>query len=47
MYFSGRITLLSYVISLCMTLVFTVSISFGMRPKLHRIDMAESLKSIE
>ncbi len=47
MYFSSRITVLSYLLSLLMTLLFTFGISFGMRPKLHKIDMAESLKSIE
>ena len=47
MFFPGRVTALSYVVSLCVTMLFTFGISLGMRPKLHKIDMAESLKSIE
>ena len=47
MYFSSRITALSYAAALCVTMLFTLGISFGMRPRLHKIDMAESLKSIE
>lgn len=47
MFFACRIAPLSYVLSLCMTMLFTVLISAGMRPRLRRIDMAESLKSIE
>lgn len=47
MTFACRIAPLSYLISFVMTLLFTVIISLGMRPRLRRIDMAESLKSIE
>lgn len=47
MTFACRIAPLSYFISFVMTLLFTVIISLGMRPRLRRIDMAESLKSIE
>lgn len=47
MNFASRIAPLSYLISFVMTLLFTLVISLGMRPRLRRIDMAESLKSIE
>lgn len=47
MTFACRIAPMSYVISFAMTLLFTVMISAGMRPRLRKIDMAESLKSIE
>jgi len=47
MFFATRIEPLSYFISFAMTLLFTTVISFGMRPRLRKIDMAESLKSIE
>ncbi|MDE7219047.1 MAG: FtsX-like permease family protein [Oscillospiraceae bacterium] len=47
MTFACRIAPASYLISFAMTLLFTVVISMGMRPRLRRIDMAESLKSIE
>ena len=47
MTFACRIAAVSYVISFAMTLLFTGLISMGMRPRLRRIDMAESLKSIE
>ena len=47
MTFACRIAPLSYLISFAMTLLFTVVISAGMRPRLRKIDMAESLKSIE
>lgn len=47
MTFACRIAPASYGIAFAMTLLFTVLISTGMRPRLRRIDMAESLKSIE
>ncbi len=47
MTFACRIAPLSYVISFLMTMAFTLVISLGMRPRLRKIDMAESLKSIE
>ena len=47
MTFACRIAPVSYGISFAMTLLFTLLISFGMRPRLKKIDMAESLKSIE
>ena len=47
MFFACRIAPLSYAIAFAMTMLFTVAISTGMRPRLRRVDMAESLKSIE
>ncbi|MDE7262643.1 MAG: FtsX-like permease family protein [Oscillospiraceae bacterium] len=47
MFFASRISPLSYLISVALTLLFTTVISLGMRPRLRKIDMAESLKSIE
>ena len=47
MFFACRIAPLSYLLSLCMTMLFSLAISLGMRPRLRRIDMAESLKSID
>ncbi len=47
MFFACRITPVSYLLSLGLTMVFTAVIAVGMRPRLRRIDMAESLKSIE
>ena len=47
MSFRNRITPLSYVIAFVLTIVFAVGVSFVMRRKLDRIDMAESLKSVE
>ena len=47
MFFACRISLWSYAISFLMTMLFTVLISAAMRPRLRKIDMAESLKSIE
>lgn len=47
MSFACRILPVSYLISFAMTLLFTMVISLGMRPRLKKIDMAESLKSIE
>ena len=47
MFFACRISLWSYAFSFLMTMLFTVLISAAMRPRLRKIDMAESLKSIE
>ena len=47
MFFPCRISPLSYALSFLMTMLFSFCISLGMRPRLRRIDMAESLKSIE
>lgn len=47
MFFATRVTASSYLISFVVTMAFTLLISFSMRPRIKRIDMAESLKSIE
>ena len=47
MFFPCKIISSSYLISLILTIVFTCVITAFLRPKLNRIDMAESLKSIE
>jgi putative ABC transport system permease protein len=45
--FGRSIHLLSYIYSFGLTLVFSVIVMFAMMPKLAKIDMVESLKSIE
>jgi len=47
MYFPCWIAPASYLISLALTVFFTWLITHSMRPRLKKIDMAESLKSIE
>ncbi len=47
MFFPSQIKGFSYLISLALTMLFTVLITRSMRPRLQKIDMAESLKSIE
>ncbi len=47
MFFPCQIKPLSYLISFALTMLFTWLITWSMRPRLRRIDMAESLKSIE
>lgn len=47
MYFPPHVEAKSYLISMVLTIVFSLVITFFMRPKVNRIDMAESLKSIE
>ena len=47
MFFPCRVAPESYAISFALTMLFTVLITRGMRPRLRKIDMAESLKSIE
>ena len=47
MFFPCYILPVSYVISVVLTMFFTVVITRTMHPKLDRVDMAESLKSIE
>ena len=47
MFFPNQIFLQSYLISFLLTMVFTVVITWTMRPRLRKIDMAESLKSVE
>lgn len=45
--FQNIITPLSYVISIALTLVFAAIINIAMARKLDKIDMAQSLKSVE
>ena len=47
MFFPIRIFPQSYLYAFLLTMVFTIVITWGMRPKLRKIDMAESLKSVE
>ena len=47
MMFGREIRLLSYVISFALTLVFAIIVALSMRNKLKRINMVESLKSVE
>ena len=47
MFFPTKINLSSYLLSLGLTMLFTELITLGMRPRLKKINMAESLKSIE
>jgi putative ABC transport system permease protein len=46
-YFTTRITVMSYVWSILLTFVFAIIVSIVMFRKLNRISMTESLKSIE
>ncbi|WRK51884.1 ABC transporter permease [Coprobacillaceae bacterium CR2/5/TPMF4] len=45
--FIRSVNLMSYVLAVIFTLLFTYLIDFGMRRVLRKIDMVESLKSIE
>lgn len=45
--FDSRITFLSYLLSVILTFVFAVIVNFFMLFKLNKINMAESLKSVE
>ena len=47
MYFPCWISPLSYLYALALTLLFTLVIFLSLKPRLRKIDMAESLKSIE
>ena len=47
MFFPSQIFPESYVFAIALTMVFTLLITWGMRPRLNAIDMAESLKSVE
>ena len=47
MFFPTRVFPQSYLFSFVMTLIFTTVITWCMRPRLRRIHMAESLKSVE
>ena len=45
--FDVHITLLSYIISIVLTLLFNQLVNLFMSRKLEAVDMAESLKSVE
>ena len=45
--FGRTIYPLSYCLSALLSVLFTLIISFAMRPKLNKVDMIESLKSVE
>ena len=45
--FDSRITWVSFVLSVVLTFVFAVVVNFFMLFKLNKINMAESLKSVE
>ena len=45
--FDSRITWLSYVLSVVLTFIFAVIVNLFMLFKLNKINMAESLKSVE
>ena len=47
MYFPTKIFPQSYVYAFLLTMVFTTVITWCMRPRLKKINMAESLKSVE
>lgn len=47
MHFPSQILPGSYLAALALTMVFAVVITMGMQPRLRKVDMAESLKSIE
>ena len=46
-YFNIQILPMSFLYSFALTLIFTVLVNLFMRRKLERINMAESLKSVE
>ena len=47
MYFDVRISALSYALAIALTFVFAMFVNFALRPKLEKINMAESLKTVE
>ena len=47
MYFGCRLAPLSYLWSVLLTFAFAVLIDLGLRLKVEKIDMAESMKAIE
>jgi len=47
MFFPTRVLPVSYIFSLVLTLLFAALITWSMGPRLRKVDMAESLKSIE
>lgn len=46
-YFESRVTLTSYILSVVLTFVFAIAVNLLMYFKLNKINMAESLKSVE
>ena len=47
MHYDVRISALSYALAFAVTVVFALAANLSMRPKLDRVNMAESLKSVE
>ena len=47
MHYDVCISALSYALAFAVTVIFALAANFSMRPKLERINMAESLKSVE
>lgn len=47
MFFVAKITPLDYVIAFAATFIFTFIVNIALKPKLNKISMAESLKSVE
>ena len=47
LYFQSWISPASYVVPVGLTRLFSAVVALGMRPRLGKVDMAESLKSIE
>ena len=45
--FDVRVSLLSYAISVALTFVFAILVNLALRVKLEKINMAESLKTVE
>lgn len=46
-YFGCRLNFMSYLISILLTLIFTIFVNFALSFKLKRINMAEAMKAIE
>ena len=46
-YFESRVTLTSYILSVLLRFVFAIAVNLLMYFKLNKINMAESLKSVE
>ena len=45
--FDVRVSLLSYAVSVALTFVFAILVNLALRVKLEKINMAESLKTVE
>ena len=45
--FDVRVSLLSYGLAVALTFVFAILVNFALRFKLEKINMAESLKTVE